>query len=81
MTRDEDNWHGAETPYSTRRIKTVNAGETDIHQNQIRLCAFRKLHGLLTIRRFDDSIALELQHCSEHDTRILIVVSDEDHSS
>lgn len=81
MAGDEDNRHAANVPepaYQSRGVETVHARKAAVHQDQVRARALRESDGLLAVGGFDDAVASNLQHGAEQETRIIVVVRDED---
>jgi hypothetical protein len=81
MAGDKDNGHvpGVIGPaYPPRCVHAAQAREAAVHQDQVRARALSRADSFLTIRRFDDPVTTNLQDRAKQQTRIFVVVRDED---
>jgi hypothetical protein len=65
-------------PYAPRGLQAVKAREAAVHQYQVGPCALREAKGLLTVCGLYHRVALNLQHGTEQEPRIIVVFRDED---
>lgn len=67
-----------ELAYSPRGFETVETREAAVHQDQVWPCALRQTDGLFAVSGLDDGVAVHPQHGAKQETRIIVVVRDQD---
>src|ERR1044072_6534589 len=80
MARDKANRHMTEAPrsaYLPRSLETAQPREAAVHQDQLRVRSLSSSDGLLTIGSFDHAVTSQLQHGAEQETRVGVVIGDE----
>jgi ABC-type uncharacterized transport system ATPase subunit len=67
-----------ESAYLPRSIETTLTRETAVHQDQVRARALSSADDLLTVCGFGNAVTSNLQHGAKQQTRVGVVVRDED---
>jgi len=78
---DKDNRHVSDVigaPYLPRSVHAVQKREVAVHEDQVWAGALSGADSFLTIRCFDDTVTTNLQYRAEQETRVFVVVRNED---